>query len=339
MQQIFDTHRLSYKNARLRAFKLDNKTERLHWFNITETNTNGDDIGVIVYTNENGYICYGQNRQRVTGLAVAESAIIQVSLDGGINWPIEWVLKLGQSISRDDVGKLYYSDGSIAFDPLSGNTALPDFALRSEISQGFWAEEQIDAEDDSTNIVVSKWTSVINLYANEDTARSLDLSAARYGQKIIVRNASSHTIRLAGVKPSRITMNAGDTVLLGVSINNNEPSAYALTSLTEKTIRYKDINVTGSNTYINPENETALNILWSDASQSSLYLEELADGQTLRLIVSINGTIDVSSGTYPIIYYGTSATTLHLFGPNDYKFSAHITRHGNYLEIIPIQVI
>ena len=52
MINIFDTHRLLYRNAQLRAFKKDAPTVPLSF-----KNYDGEDIGNIVYTNENGYLC------------------------------------------------------------------------------------------------------------------------------------------------------------------------------------------------------------------------------------------------------------------------------------------
>ena len=93
--QVFDTHRLLYKNAQIRAYSLATPTTPISFKDDTDT-----DIGNIVYTNENGYICRSSDMQTVKCLKLSESAIVQVSLDGGNNWPIEWVIEDTLTLSK-----------------------------------------------------------------------------------------------------------------------------------------------------------------------------------------------------------------------------------------------
>ena len=162
MINIFDTHRLLYKNAQLRAFKKDTPTVQQSF-----KNYDGADIGNIVYTNENGYLCYGSNMQTVTELLVAEAAIVQVSLDGGSSWPIEWIVssETAQTITEDDVGTLTFYDENgqqQVWDPLAGDAELPDYVRRNEFDPDTrWQETMLRYEDDATCLVATKWTSVV----------------------------------------------------------------------------------------------------------------------------------------------------------------------------------
>lgn len=171
MIQVFDTHRLPYRNAVIRAFKLnsDNVTEPAEFYNFTDYIKNNRDIskyaiGTEVYTNASGYICYGTNRQTVSCLGVNESVVVKVSLDGGLSWKIGWTLHGGDdTLTADDLGRLVYADGTVCFDPLQpGDTALRDFVSADDIDpNNRWEEDTIRVNSDS--VTLTDWTRVIVL--------------------------------------------------------------------------------------------------------------------------------------------------------------------------------
>ena len=219
MINIFDTHRLLYKNAQLRAFKKDTPTVQQSF-----KNYDGADIGNIVYTNENGYLCYGSNMQTVTELLVAEAAIVQVSLDGGSSWPIEWIVssETAQTITEDDVGTLTFYDENgqqQVWDPLAGDAELPDYVRRNEFDPDTrWQETMLRYEDDATCLVATKWTSVVYI-PNTVVASTLylNISDCRPGQKIIVLAYKSVTFRLEGPFSSTGTIPAGKVGVVGIA--------------------------------------------------------------------------------------------------------------------------
>lgn len=226
MLTIFDSHWLPYRNAEVRAFALGNKTIPLDFYNVTGTETDGDNIGQVVNTDERGFLHYGGGAglQNVECLAVKESAIIQVSRPTGEILG-QWVLKVGQKpLTVADLGTLTYADGTLAFNPTVPRAwKLRDFALASDVRQGIWQEAQtivLDADAASTKL--SKWQSVIYI-PNAFTGNALTLDASplladdepRFGLKFLIVNGSNHDVKVvqAGVtEGSSVTIPAGHQI-------------------------------------------------------------------------------------------------------------------------------
>lgn len=224
MIQVFDTHRLSYRNAILRAFKLDgDNTTPISFYDVTGPITNIEDfnIGEVVQTNESGYLCYGSNQQQVTCLVVRESALIKLSLDGGTSWPVSWAVNIvNDAVAPTDIStlKFYDGDGSIAtYNPLGPGKQLPDYVRRDEFDGGnIWQEDTINVDDNSLSIALTVWTRVINIPSTfiENTL-AIDWSALRAGQIVVVRTDKAIDISLPnpnGHVPLGIC-NVGDYVM------------------------------------------------------------------------------------------------------------------------------
>lgn len=198
MIQVFDTHRLPYRNAVIRAFKLksDNLTEPAEFYNFTDYVKDKDDvskyaIGTEVYTNASGYICYGTDRQQVSCLGVNESVVVRVSLDGGLSWKIGWTLHGGDdTLTTDDFGRLLYADGTVCFDPLRlGDTTLRDFVTTDAIDpNNRWEEDTILLNDYLDSVTLTDWTRII-VIPNGFTSKILRVSGhCRAGQCVEVIN-------------------------------------------------------------------------------------------------------------------------------------------------------
>lgn len=211
MLTVFDSHWLPYRNAEIRAFALDNKTLPLDFYNITDSETDGDNIGKVVNTDERGFLHYGggSGLQNVECLAVKESAIIQVSRPTGEILG-QWALKLGQkALTADDLGTLTYADGTMAFNPaVPREWKLRDFALASDVRQGVWQEAQtIVVSSDTDTLKLDKWQSVIYIDSgfvgsalSLDASDLLDGNEPRFGIKFVILNGTDHdvTVRQAG---------------------------------------------------------------------------------------------------------------------------------------------
>lgn len=222
MINVFDTHRLLYRNAQLRAFKQSAPTVPLNFLNY-----DGADIGNIVYTDENGYICYSSDMHTVTELLVNEPAIVQVSLDGGHNWPIQWIVSsnVSQAVERDDIGSLDYYDGDgnvQTWDPLSGSAALPNYVRRSEFDPSDkWQETNLifpDNESTTVCLMADKWTSTV-IIPNDITADTcwLNVSDCRVGQKIVVLAYKNVTFKLDGSIHATVPLPVGKVAVVGIS--------------------------------------------------------------------------------------------------------------------------
>ena len=189
MIQVFDTHRLSYKNAKIRAFALSDQTRRLDFYNIGEDGQETD-IGNEVVTNDAGYLFYGTGTQKVSCLSVPEAAIVKVALDGNDFSQIQWLIHPDYDpAALHNAGKLSFKDANgvtRTYDPADHtDVELPDYALRSQVQGGQWAEEQIKVGSGDSEIPISSWTKTV-IIAN-DAPDSLSLGAApRQGQTIFI---------------------------------------------------------------------------------------------------------------------------------------------------------
>lgn len=195
MNIVADTHRLPYQRALLRAWSNVAKTEAVQFYNVTNPDSEPDDaVGFNVKTNAAGYL-YTIDNIEISCLAVDGPAIIEVSLDNGTSWPIQWItgLRSETTLVTSDIHKLYFKDASgntVAFDPLASDQTLPDYALKSDIPEGLWAEGTLEIDGDtSTNLTISAWThSIYNSADRSSDVFVIPKTAGREGQVITVTN-------------------------------------------------------------------------------------------------------------------------------------------------------
>lgn len=198
--QVLDTHRLMYRNARLRAISLSDRTTPIQFLNVTDQNV-ATEIGNIVYTDSCGYVFYGNGQQRVSCLAVPESAIVQVDLHNNDNWnDIEWVVRVeddAQFVRIADVGKVLDKDGNLLWNPLAGDWNFPDFMRRDEFTQGEWAEGEMTVTADTPyQLNVDKWTHTIVIQTGHASEYGLNISRGRPGQCITIVNTSDTSVTI-----------------------------------------------------------------------------------------------------------------------------------------------
>lgn len=194
MVNVFDTHRLLYRNAVLRAYDAANPTTRIDFFN-------GDvNIGNEVYTNENGYLFYeAGGRQPIENLNVNGSAIIKVSLDGGHNFDITWqfIDNTAQTVAPADIHDMTYrgSDGARAtWNITQADCDLPDYLLKSEYETGIWGEQELAVADGI--ITPGLWTHVITILSEAPASIIIDTMRLRAGQIITIRSRRNCTLNI-----------------------------------------------------------------------------------------------------------------------------------------------
>ena len=220
IKNVVDTHRLMYRNARIRAFDLSDRTTAVPFYNITDQILPDEDIGYEVHTDAAGYIYYGTGSQPVQCLAVKSSAIIQVDINGNNAWDIEWIVR-GETtddyVKVTDIHKAYYADGTLAWDPLDDNWQIPDWALKSEIGRGEWAEgEMIVTESTPYDLNIDKWTHIVSVRNGHAKTYRILYTKGRYGQTVTINNISDTDVdiiaqhRIAGhIYDIRVTIPAG----------------------------------------------------------------------------------------------------------------------------------
>lgn len=239
MIQVQDTHRLKYRNAILRAFKLSDRTTRIDFYNGEITADNN--IGATVRTSEGGYIMRSSSQEMVMCLTVAEDAVIQVSLDGGTSWEIEWVVRLEtdpESVRGTDAKVLKFKgdDGKFRSEAvlLNKDVTLPRYVTEAEYSSGEWAEGVIivpEETDSDHPIGITKWTNLIIIdetvrgSISATTENTDDTPSLRAGQTItVVVKPRTNNIHMfvrskTGTSPSVLTFGVG-----GVFVIHNDSS-------------------------------------------------------------------------------------------------------------------
>lgn len=307
MLTVFDSHWLPYRNAEVRAFALDDKTIPLDFYNITDSETDGDNIGNVVNTDERGFLHYGggSGLQNVECLAVKESAIIQVSRPTGEILG-QWTLKLGKkALTANDLGTLVYADGTMAFNPaVPREWKLRDFALASDVRKGIWQEAQtvvLDADAASTRL--SKWQSVIYI-PGAFTGATLDLDVSplladepRFGLKFLIVNGSDHDVevRQAGTTDgSKATIPAGHQVCACAVFYLNVTWLCTL-AFDDTPAEVKALQESNSRPYARVSGTTTASYSWDETTNTTTIRVAQADADDISVSVDFNDVFDTTS--------------------------------------------
>lgn len=217
MIQVFDTHRLLYKNAVLKAYSLANPTTQIHFYGYDD-----GDLGLEVQTNENGYICGGSGMEILQSLGVDEAAIIKVSLDGGTSWPIEWVLdnETANMLTPRDIGTLGYYDADgvrQTWDPTAGDAELPNYGQDGSTT---WDEKNMTIDGSECQYAIDIWTKNIVIKTTyENNAVMLNCNSSRAGQQFVIYNkqATKNRVVLGFVNgPQPIEIPADMAAIVGI---------------------------------------------------------------------------------------------------------------------------
>lgn len=208
--QVFDTHRLSYRSAKLRAWSNIAKTTPVTFYDVTDPGSNTETaIGTEVVTDSSGYLFYANGTTKVNCLVVRDPCIVEVSLDGGMSWLIQWITK-GDTVvplTADDIFALTYYDDQhnlAQYNPVLGPTQLPDYLRRNEFTEGTWAEGEIDVDDDSFEI--NNWTHTIKIQNGADANISVT-GTLRAAQIITITAGRDTTLTLEGGVTKVLSMN------------------------------------------------------------------------------------------------------------------------------------
>lgn len=305
MLTIFDSHWLPYRNAEVRAFALDNKTVPLDFYNITDSESGGDNIGRVVNTDERGFLHYGGGRglQNVECLAVAESAIIQVSRPTGEILG-QWTLKEGaKPLTANDLGTLKYADGTLAFNPaVPREWTLRDFALASDVRRGIWQEAQTVVLDNDAEYKLSKWQSVIYI-PGVFTHQTLNLNVSqlvadaepRFGLKFLIINGSDHDIKVsqAGTDISAI-IPAGRQMCVGAMLYLDVVWKCAL-ALDDTPAEVKALQESSGRPYIRTSGTTSASYSWDETTHTTTVQVANADADNISVSIDFNAVFDATA--------------------------------------------
>lgn len=200
MISIIDSHRLLYKNAVIRAFCFEDRTIPVSFFN-----ADGVDVGETLRTNESGYLVNAEGTHQITSYFVKQKSIVQVSLDNGFSWPIEYIVE--SNIGADDIqdGSLLNKHGVRVWSANAKESYQLDYkdlSNQPDIRPWGEAEQCENTEKSDEIIVVSQFTKVLHI---DGVAVNVSIWATekRYGQQVSVCNHTDHPISvfdLTGVK-------------------------------------------------------------------------------------------------------------------------------------------
>lgn len=305
MLTIFDSHWLPYRNAEVRAFALDNKTVPLDFYNITDSESGGDNIGRVVNTDERGFLHYGggQGLQNVECLAVAKSAIIQVSRPTGEILG-QWTLKEGaKPLTANDLGTLKYADGTLAFNPaVPREWTLRNFALASDVRRGIWQEAQTVVLDNDAEYELSKWQSVIYI-PGVFTHQTLNLNVSqlvadaepRFGLKFLIVNGSGHDIKVsqAGTDISTI-IPAGRQICVCAVLYLDVVWKCAL-ALDDTPAEVKALQKSSSRPYMRTSGTTSASYSWDETTNTTTVQVAQADADDISVSIDFNAVFDATS--------------------------------------------
>lgn len=270
MIQLFDTHRLSYRNAKLRAWALADKTRRVNFQDYSSEDDEWTSIGIDVITDESGYLFYANGTQKIECLGVEEAAIVDVSLDGGQSYLIQFVIHADHdptALRADDIyGLIFTNDNGVTevYNPTFGPSQLPDYLRRSEYSQGDWREQTVitHVDDiDSAAIPLSNFTHLILIAGGRPNGTGVltfslpSNNALRSGQVITIRSWHNITVKFNTVDTPNESykLRDGDVYILHNNIAKNKlvltnvtamiPTCKELTTPTSISTDQHDLNL------------------------------------------------------------------------------------------------
>lgn len=199
MISIQDNGRLLYKNAMLRAWAFSDPTTAIHFFN-----ADGTDLGLNLRTNALGYVIYGENQLRANGYFVAVKAIIEVSIDNGVNWSIQWTVDTGTNTAN--AGRYMTRAGIEVWNANSAADFTPDYNhLLNTPELSTWRETEylVEVEHWGQVIEVPDFVTVLRfkdkascLNASCSYRKAVQLVFGRYAQQVIAINETASDITL-----------------------------------------------------------------------------------------------------------------------------------------------
>lgn len=345
--QVFDTHRLSYRSAKLRAWSNITKTTPVIFYDITDPGSGTETtIGTEVVTDSAGYLFYANGTTKVNCLVVHDPCIIEVSLDGGSSWLIQWITKgdVVAPLTTDDIYALSYYDDQhnrAQYNPVLGATQLPDYLRRDEFTPGIWGEGEIILEDGDNSAEVNQWTHAIRI--KNSAASTITITGSlRAGQIVAIRCARNVSFVIDGTPHS---LEEGtylwwfETLVTNISYVTDVHIASLITTalnnaLGEYSITYRyrnDAGNVGPQT-LTPEDDVVPNtnsiaIICYDAATSSgdmtLTLKEPTRLGTINVVIIANRTDTGSASDINLkIGNGTAVTMMQFTVGQSSRYAA-----------------
>jgi hypothetical protein len=229
-------------------------------------------------TDESGYLFYGNGAHKVECLGVAAAAIVEVSVDGGLSYPIQFVMQASNdqtALHTSDIYGLTYKDENgqdAEYNPAAGPAALPEYLLKADYAPGRWAEGTLVLQDEAA-VVVGVWTHLILVSPEPLAAYALTLPK---------RSSLNHPI-LRAAQIITIYAQASTVIIIGNKYYNIEKyHTYTIhNNVSETSIIVRDIS--------NP-NYQPLHIEYN-INRTATYTIDLSDYPYLStLFIDITGT-------------------------------------------------
>lgn len=289
MISIVDSHTLLYKNAVIRAFRFEDRTIPVSFFN-----ADGVDVGETLRTNESGYLVNAEGTHQITSYFVKQKSIVQVSLDDGFSWPIEYIVE--SNIGADDIrdGSLLNKHGVRVWSANAKESYQLNYEdLSNQPDIRPWGEaEQCEKTDKNDEIiVVSQFTKVLHI---DGTAANVAIWATekRYGQQVSVCNHTDHPISVYDLVGTKLFMlDAGEArAVFSQKLDDTDVVVFRALSQLER----KDIPVVPDAQY------TRIGLVKVNMTTGSPLTVDVSPLGTTELIGSVVLTPVVGPGKYQL---------------------------------------
>lgn len=289
MISIIDSHRLLYKNAVIRAFCFEDRTIPVSFFN-----ADGVDVGETLRTNESGYLVNAEGTHQITSYFVKQKSIVQVSLDNGFSWPIEYIVE--SNIGADDIkdGSLLNKHGVRVWSANAKESYQLDYDdLNNQPDIRPWgeAEQCENTEKLDEIVVVSQFTKVLHI---DGTAVNVSIWATekRYGQQVSVCNHTDHPISIFDLIGNKLfALDKGEArAVFSQKLDDNETVVFRALSQLER----KDIPVVPDAQY------TRLDVKRVNATTAVVETVDVSPLGTTELYGSVIVTPSVGPGKYQL---------------------------------------
>lgn len=250
MINIHDSGRLLYKNAKIRAWNFATPTLGVPFFD-----ADGVNLGFTLNTNALGYVIYGVNQQRANGYFVEDKSILEVSLDNGVSWGIQWTVDAA-GVSAG-AGRYLTKDGVEVWNANATNDYTPSYDhLTDTPVLKTWKETEytIYVQNWGQVFEIPEYVTVLRIQDHADAViggqsprKAIHLTFKRYGQQVVAVNETTADVGLyhtaipvyvpnvmhpAGVC---VLQTVGDTTVLGVTGDGGDFAFHSTSSVADST--------------------------------------------------------------------------------------------------------
>src|SRR5574344_819 len=291
MNSIADTHRLSYRNARITAVSFGTQTP------IGFYNADGTLLANTLSTDAAGFVFYGDGAHSANGYFVKEKATVTATMDSGsVQWNIDKTLDEsdignGEVVSAKTNAAVWTANSSEQWKPSWDD-------LWNKPTLGTWTESQVNAGIKSWGqvITIPKDCTILRLDDHSECIgrsqcsyrKAIQLTAPqRAGQQLIIINSAGSDISLWNT-PVTITPETVDQYTGAISAIGNYEGVVlaAVMGMDDNSSTYKWVAVTDTSLVKQSGSQSFNGLQYYNFASNTLYSSVNVSASTNVLIVS-----------------------------------------------------